>query len=85
MKNEYLTNVKQEEIAEGYIYLTNSYNGKRIKTSIENPRLLLGDNYTTDPDELVIVHVEENDDSYGLSDIWVSRTTSSIIATVELW
>lgn len=88
MRNEYLTNIKEEDIHEGVIL----YKGKNK----EMPALYIPgydwvpcakrliENMTTDPKELVIVHMEDGDEETG-STIWVTRTTTRIIAEVDLW
>lgn len=90
MKNEYIEHIPQEEIKEGYIkYKVGSKEYKKQALNIPGfgwvpcaKRLV--ENMTTDPKELVIVHMEPEDEETG-SDIWVTRTTTTIIATVELW
>ena len=42
------------------------------------------ENFTKEPSELVIVKMEPDDEDTE-SDIWVSRTTSKIIGTFDLW
>ena len=85
MKNEYLINIKEEDIKVGVILYKK---GGRYK---EKPALYipghdwvpcakrLVDDMTTDPKELVIVHMEEDDEETSWSK-WVSRATTRILS-----
>ena len=89
MKNEYITHIPKEEIKEGYIrYKKRSKEYKRTALYIPgfgwvpcSKRLI--DDMTTDPYELVVVHMEYEDEETG-SDIWVTRTTTEI-EIFNLW
>ena len=90
MKNEYLFNIKEEDIKEGVI-LYKVRGRYKEKPALYIPghdwvpcAKRLVDDMTTDPQELVIVHMEEDDEETGWSK-WVSRTTTRIIAEVDLW
>lgn len=82
MKNEYITDIDASKIEVCYIsgkkYLDIPGYGK-----IPCAKKLL-ENFTTDPSELVIVKMELDDEDTG-SDIWVSRTTTKLLGTFELW
>lgn len=91
MRNEYLYNLKEEDISEGVIIRKLRHGKYKEIKALNIPGFgwvpcakRLVEDMTTDPDELVIVHMEPEDENTG-SDIWVTRTTSKIIAKVDLW
>lgn len=90
MRNEYLTNISEEDIKEGVIRYRAKGKFKEMPALyipgydwVPCARNLI-ENMTTDPKELVIVHMEDEDEETG-STIWVTRTTTRIIAEVDLW
>lgn len=90
MRNEYLINVEKEDIIEGVIRYRIHGKYKEIPALyipgydwVPCAKRLV-ENMTTEPEELVIVHMEDEDEETG-SAIWVSRTTTRIIAKVDLW
>ena len=92
MRNEYLSNISENEIKKGIITFRSSFGKECSQTALMIPgyglvscAMRLREDFTTNPDDLVIVKLNPGDDGYDISDIWVSRTTSKIIAKVELW
>lgn len=82
MRNEYLNGIEARDINVSHIAGKKYLNIPGYGLIPCAKRLL--DDFTTDPSELVIVKMEPDDEDTG-SDIWVSRTTTKIIGTFDLW